>query len=137
MRRPRPNVRNGETNLSGTYRKTEDKAVKTLLRDWERMVTFYAFPQEHWRHIRTTNVVVSPFDSAQLRTTASRHYKRIEGAKAIMWKMLQVAEKSWKRLHAPELLAMVSSNVTFKDGVMTQSDSFAKSVNRHSERTAA
>ncbi|MDR4466298.1 MAG: transposase [Nitrospira sp.] len=120
-----------------TYRKTEDKAVKTLLRDWERMVTFYAFPQEHWRHIRTTNVVVSPFDSAQLRTTASRHYKRIEGAKAIMWKMLQVAEKSWKRLHAPELLPLVSSHVTFKDGVMTQSEGFAKAVKRHSERTAA
>lgn len=120
-----------------TYRKTEDKAVKTLLRDWERMVTFYAFPQEHWRHIRTTNTVVSPFDSAQLRTTASRHYKRIEGAKAIMWKMLQVAEKSWKRLHAPELLPLVSSHVTFKDGVMTQSEGFAKTVNRHSQRTAA
>lgn len=120
-----------------TYRKTEEKAVKTLLLDWERMVTFYVFPQEHWRHIRTTNIIVSPFDSAQLRTTASRHYKRIEGAKAIMWKILLVAEKSWKRLHAPELLPLVSSHVTFKDGVMAQSESFAKAVTHQSEKTAA
>ncbi|MDR4467765.1 MAG: IS256 family transposase [Nitrospira sp.] len=30
-----------------TYRKTDPKAVDTLLRDWNRMVTFYAFPQAH------------------------------------------------------------------------------------------
>lgn len=121
-----------------TYRKTEEKAVKALLRDWERMITFYRFPQDHWRYIRTTNIVVSPFNSVQLRTTASRHYKRVEGAKAIMWKMLQVAEKSWKRLHAPELLPLVSANMTFKDGVLTESKTFANnSVNQQSEKTAA
>jgi putative transposase len=36
-------------------------AGETLLRDWDRMVSFYRFPQEHWRHLRTTNVVESPF----------------------------------------------------------------------------
>ena len=29
------------------YKKTDPKAVATLLRDWERMVTFYRFPKEH------------------------------------------------------------------------------------------
>ena len=120
-----------------TYRKTEEKAVKALLRDWERMITFYAFPQAHWRHIRTTNIVVSSFDSLQLRTNASRHYQRVEGAKAILWKTLQVAEKSWRKLSAPELLPLVSSNVTFKDGVMSQSETFANAVHHRSEKTAA
>lgn len=119
------------------YRKREGKAVETLLRDWERMVTFYGFPQEHWRHLRTTNIVVSPFDSVQLRTNASRHYKRVEGAKVVMWKMLRVAEKSWRKLHAPELLPLVSSNMTFKDGVMTQSETFANAANHQLEKTAA
>lgn len=119
------------------YRTTEVKAVETLLRNWERMVTFYGFPREHWRHLRTTNIVISPFDSVQLRTNSSRRYKRIEGAKALIWKMLRVAEKSWRRLHAPELLPLVSSNVTFKDGVMTQSETFAKAVTHQSEKTAA
>jgi putative transposase len=53
-----------------TYRRTEGKAVDTLLRDWARMVTFYSFPQEHWRHLRTTNIVESPFASVRLREGA-------------------------------------------------------------------
>ena len=119
------------------YRKTEGKAVETLLRDWERMITFYTFPQAHWRHLRTTNIVLSPFDSAQLRTNASRHYTRVEGAKAVMWKMLRVTEKSWRKLQAPELLPLVSSNATFKDGVMTQQEAFKNTLNHRSEKTAA
>lgn len=120
-----------------TYRKTEGKAVETLLRDWERMITFYTFPQAHWRYLRTTNIVVAPFDSAQLRTNASRHYPRVEGATAVMWKMLRVAETSWRKLPAPHLLPVVTSNVTFKDGVMTRSDAFMTAVHDQSERTAA
>jgi putative transposase len=70
------------------YRKTDPKAVDTLLRDWDRMVTFCAFPKEHWIHLRTTNIVESPFASVRLRTDAARRYKRVEGAQAIIWKML-------------------------------------------------
>ena len=120
-----------------TYRRTEGKAVDTLLRDWARMVTFYSFPQEHWRHLRTTNIVESPFASVRLRTDASRRYKRVEGTKAIIWKMLQVAETSWRKLNAPELLPLVASGVTFKDGVMTQSGRVESDVNHQPERTAA
>lgn len=120
-----------------TYRRTEGKAVDTLLRDWERMVTFYAFPQEHWRHLRTTNIVESPFSSVRLRTDASRRYKRVEGAKAIIWKMLQVAEKSWRKLNAPELLPLVASGVMFNDGAMPKSGSVESDGNYQPERTAA
>jgi len=119
------------------YRKTDKKAMDTLLRDWDRMVTFYSFPLEHWRHLRTTNIVESPFSSVRLRTDASRRYKRVEGAKAIIWKMLQVAEKSWRKLNAPELLPLVVSGVKFKDGVMTRSGSLKSEVNHQPERVAA
>lgn len=120
-----------------TYRRTEGKAGDTLLRDWERMVTFYVFPQEHWRHLRTTNIVESPFSSVRLRTDASRRYKRVEGAKAIIWKMLQIAEKSWRKLNAPELLPLVASGVMFSDGVMTKSGGIESDVNHQPQRTAA
>jgi transposase-like protein len=120
-----------------TYRKTDPKAVDTLLRDWDRMVTFYAFPQAHWIHLRTTNIVESPFSSVRLRTDASRRYKRVEGAKAIIWKMLQVAEKSWRKLNAPELLPLVASGMTCKDGVMLKSGNVNSDVNHQPERTAA
>jgi len=99
------------------YGKTDPKAVATLLRDWERMVTFYRFPKEHWRHLRTTNVVESPFSAVRLRTDASRRYKRVEGAQAIIWKLLTVAEQTWRKLNAPELLPLVASGAIFTDGV--------------------
>jgi len=99
------------------YQKTDPKAVATLLRDWERMVTFYSFPREHWLHLRTTNIVESPFSAVRLRTDASRRYKRAEGAKAIIWKVLRVAEQTWRKLNAPELLPQVASGRRFQDGV--------------------
>lgn len=120
-----------------TYRRTEGKAVDTLLRDWDRMVTFYSFPQEHWRHLRTTNIVESPFASVRLRTDASRRYKRVEGAKAIIWKMLRVAETSWRKLNAPELLPLVASGMTFKDGIRLKSGNDKNDMNHQPERTAA
>jgi transposase-like protein len=103
--------------FAARYEKTDPKAVATLLRDWERMVTFYRFPAEHWRHLRTTNVVESPFSAVRLRTDASRRYKRVEGAWAVIWKMLRVAEQTWRKLNAPELLPLVASGATFTDGV--------------------
>lgn len=119
------------------YRKTDPKAVDTLLRDWARMVTFYAFPKEHWIHLRTTNIVESPFASVRLRTNASRRYKRVEGAQAIIWKMLRVAEQAWRKLNAPELLPLVASGAKFKDGKMTGSESMKSNGNYQPERTAA
>jgi len=119
------------------YRKTDPKAVDTLLRDWDRMVTFYAFPKEHWIHLRTTNIVESPFSAVRLRTDASRRYKRVEGAQAIIWKMLRVAEQAWRKLNAPELLPLVASGVPFKDGSMRRSGSVNCNKTNHSVRTAA
>jgi transposase-like protein len=99
------------------YRKSDPKAAATLMRDWERMVSFYSYPEAHWRHLRTSNIVESPFSAIRLRTDASRRYKRVEGAKAMIWKLLTVAEKSWRKLNAPELLPLVARGVNFMDGI--------------------
>ncbi|HMS86533.1 MAG TPA: transposase [Nitrospira sp.] len=120
-----------------TYRRTERKAFDTLLRDWDHMVTFYSFPQDYWRHLRTTNIVESPFAWVRLRTDASRRYKRVEGAKAIIWKMLRVAEQSGRKLNAPNLLPLVASGMTFKDGIRLKSGHERKKMNHQTERTAA
>ena len=55
------------------------------------MVTFYDFPAEHWKHVRTTNVVESPFAALRLRTDAAKRFKRVDRAIAVIWKMLLVA----------------------------------------------
>ena len=61
-----------------------DAAFETLERDWDRMVTFYDFPREHWRHLRTTNPVESPFAALRLRTDAAKRYKRVDRAIAVI-----------------------------------------------------
>jgi transposase-like protein len=82
-------------------------AGDTLLRDWDRMVTFYQFPKEHWKHLRTTNVVESPFAALRLRTDAAKRYKKVENATVVIWKMLMLAERRFRRLDAPEKLMQV------------------------------
>ncbi len=82
-------------------------AGDTLVRDWERMVTFYRFPKEHWKHLRTTNVVESPFAALRLRTDAAKRYKKVENATLVIWKMLMLAERRFRRLDAPEKLMQV------------------------------
>ena len=79
-----------------------EAASEALERDWDRMVTFYDFPKEHWGHLRTTNPVESPFAALRLRTDAAKRYKRVDRAIAVIWKMLMVAEQRFRRLKAPD-----------------------------------
>ncbi|MCR4279686.1 MAG: IS256 family transposase [Candidatus Zambryskibacteria bacterium] len=88
-----------------------------LDRDWERMVTFYGFPKEHWKHLRTTNPVESPFATVRLRTGAAKRFKKVENATAMIWKVLMVAEKTFRKIAAPELLAEVAEGTVYVNGV--------------------
>jgi transposase-like protein len=98
------------------YHDVAPKAVARLFHDWERLVTFYQFPREHWIHLRTTNPVESPFAAVRLRTTAAKRFKKVASATALIWKLLQVAEQTFRRLNAPELLPLVYTGVTYHDG---------------------
>jgi putative transposase len=102
---------------------------RALDRDWERMVTFYQFPREHWKHLRTSNPVESPFAAVRLRTAAAKRFKRVDNATAVIWKTLLVAEKTFRRLDAPELLADVANGVVYVNGV--------RAVNRGERKVAA
>ena len=99
------------------YHKLAPKAVERLADDWERLVTFYHFPYEHWVHLRTSNVVESPFATVRLRTTAAKRFKKVENATAVIWKLLQVAESTFRRLRGAELLPAVYAGVQYVDGV--------------------
>jgi len=83
------------------------KAMAALKRDWDRMVAFYRFPQEHWHHLRTTNPVESPFAALRLRTDAAKRFKKIANATAMIWRLLMVAESRFRRLRAPVYWARI------------------------------
>ena len=95
-----------------------EAASEALERDWDRMVTFYDFPKEHWGHLRTTNPVESPFAALRLRTDAAKRYKRVDRAIAVIWKMLMVAEGRFRRLKAPELIEDVYLGAQYAGGIL-------------------
>jgi len=99
------------------YRRTHPRAVALLLKDWERMVAFYDFPREHWKHLRTSNVVESPFAAVRLRTDAAKRFKKAANATALIWRLLRVAESRFRKLDAPQLTAEVHRGVKYADGV--------------------
>jgi len=102
--------------FSKRYRPWYPRAVEVLEDDWDRMVTFFRFPESHWQHIRTTNVVESPFASVRLRTSAAKRFKRVEHATALIWKLLGVAEKRFRKLRAPHQMKDVFEGRKFEDG---------------------
>ena len=108
----------GRSLLDGCRDHSYEAASVTLERDWDRMITFYDFPKEHWQHLRTTNPVESPFAALRLRTDAAKRYKRVDRAIAVIWKMLMVAEQRFRRLKAPELIEDVYLGAQYVDGIV-------------------
>ena len=92
-------------------------ASRCLVDDWDRLVTFYDFPQPHWQHLRTTNPVESPFAAARLRTDAAKRFKKVANATAVIWKLLLVAEPAFGRVKHPELMKGLSDGVQYIDGI--------------------
>jgi transposase-like protein len=92
-------------------------AAKILDDDWERMITFYSYPKEHWKHLRTTNPIESPFQTVRLRTNAAKRYKKVENATAVIWKTLMVAQSRFRKLSAHDLLKDVLNDTKYIDGV--------------------
>jgi hypothetical protein len=104
------------------YGRQHPAAVGTLERDWDRLVAFYGFPKEHWKHLRTTNPVESPFAAVRLRTAAGKRSKKVANATALIWRVLLVAERSFCRLDHPELLPEVAEGAAYVDGVRVLRD---------------
>ena len=99
-------------------------AMGRLRKDRDELLAFYDFPAPHWTHIRTTNPIESTFATVRLRTKRARNCGSRETTLAMVYKLLETAQKRWKRIKGFKLLTLVVNNVQFKDGeyVMEQSD---------------
>jgi len=104
------------TRFARRYEARAPKAVAILCHDWDRLMTFYQYPTAHWHHLRTSNVVESPFAAVRLRTSAAKRFKKVQNATAMVWKLLLVAEQHFRRLNAPHLLAEVGDGARYADG---------------------
>jgi transposase-like protein len=93
------------------------KAAECLKKDRDVLLTFYDFPAEHWRHIRTTNPIESTFATVRLRTNKVRGCFSAQTVITMVFKLCQCAQKRWIRLHHPQRLPEVIRGVKFVNGV--------------------
>jgi transposase-like protein len=75
-----------------------------LAKDRDDLLAFYDFPAEHWKHLRTTNVIESAFATVRHRTVRSKGCLSNKTARAMIFKLAEAAEKSWRRLDGHDLL---------------------------------
>ena len=94
----------------------DDKAVACLAKDRDALLAFYDFPAEHWKHIRTTNPIESPFATVRLRTTKTKGCLSRMTALTMVFKPCQSAGKKWRRLDGSHQIAGIIQGVKFKDG---------------------
>jgi putative transposase len=94
-----------------------DKAVECLIKDRDALLAFYDFPAEHWKHLRTTNVIESSFATVRHRTVRSKGCLSNKTALAMIFKLAEAAEKSWRRLDGHNQLPKVILGVKFTDGM--------------------
>jgi transposase-like protein len=93
-----------------------DKAAACLAKDRDVLITFYDFPAEHWKHIRTTNPIESTFATVRLRTTKTKGCLSRMTALTMVFKLCQSASKKWRRLDGSHQLVEIIRGVKFKDG---------------------
>ena len=104
-----------------------EKAMSCLTKDREALLAFYDFPAEHWDHLRTGNPIESVFATVRHRTVRTKGALSQKTAKLMVFKLVQAAAKTWRRLQGANQLPMVIEGVTFTDGV----------ANHHTETRAA
>lgn len=98
------------------------KAMDCLAKDKEALLAFYAFPAENWQHIRTTNPIESVFATVRLRTTRTKNCGSRNTTLAMAFKLVETAQKKWKRLRGYKHLADVITGVTFTNGIKEKTD---------------
>ncbi len=93
------------------------KAVECLTKDRDALLAFYDFPAEHWKHLRTTNPIESTFAFVRHRTVRSKGCLSNRTALAMIFKLAEAAENSWRRLDGHNQLPKVILGVKFNDGI--------------------
>ena len=96
------------------------KATEKVDKDREALLAFYAFPAEHWIHLKTTNPIESTFATVRLRTKVTKGPGSRAAGLAMAYKLIESAQTRWRAVNAPELVALVRAGVKFEKGVMVE-----------------
>jgi transposase-like protein len=102
------------------YEAKYPKAVASLRRDEDELLAFFDFPAEHWVHLRTANVIESPFATVRLRQRVTKGAGSRQKGLLMAFKLLAMAERRWRRINAPGLVSLVRAGVVFADGISVE-----------------
>lgn len=103
-----------------TYQAKYAKATECLAKDRDVLLTFYDFPAEHWRHLRTTNPIESTFATVRLRHRRTKGNGTRQACLTMVFKLMQSAQKRWRLLNGSNLLPDVIQGTQFVDGIKPQ-----------------
>jgi len=96
------------------------KAMECLRKDRDELLAFYDFPAEHWVHIRTTNPIESTFATVRLRSKRSKNCGSRDTTLAMVYKLMESAQRKWRKIQGFRLLTLVVNNVPFVDGELVK-----------------
>jgi putative transposase len=114
--------------FAAEYQAKYPKAVESLTANWERLVSFFDCPAEHWKHLRTTNVIESAFATVRLRERVTKGAGSRTKGLLMAFKLLDMAQQRWRRLDGAALLPLVRAGIKFVDGVQKQGRATAQST---------
>src|SRR6266496_1307410 len=118
----------GIAAFAAEYAAKYPKAAASLTADQERLLTHFAFPAEHWGHLRTTNPIESTFATVRLRQRVTKGAGSRTAGLTMAFKLLTMAQQRWRRLNAPHLVAQVRAGVRFRDGLSLERATAAEAV---------
>lgn len=104
------------------YEAKYPKAVACLLKTKDQTLAFYDFPAEHWRHIRSTNVIESTFSTVRLRTYKTRGCCKEKSILSLVFKLVESASQRWHKLHRSNIIPFVLAGMKYEDGVLIDVD---------------
>lgn len=100
-----------------TYGVKWDKAVDKLVKDRAALLTFYDYPAEHWKHIRTSNPIESTFATVRHRTKRTKGCLSRNTGLAMAFKLMIAAQEKWRKLDGRNRLPEIIQGVEFRDGL--------------------
>ncbi len=103
--------------FAATFEAKHPKAVESLRRDEDKLLTYFDFPAEHWRHLRTTNVIESPFATVRFRQRVTKGAGSRTKGLLMAFKLLDMAQLRWRRVNGAKELPAVRAGATYIDGV--------------------